>query len=45
MFSAYYCFINFGVLPHEYAELPFTERALIAAFIDKEIESREKKAR
>ncbi|MFR1527997.1 MULTISPECIES: hypothetical protein [Anaerotignum] len=38
---AYYCFVNFGMLPHQYAELPYPERVLIAEFVTKEIHDRE----
>lgn len=39
---AYYCFVNFGILPHQYAELPYQERALIKEFVSKEVKDREK---
>jgi hypothetical protein len=40
---AYYCFINFGMPPHVFAELPYREKVLIRYFIDKEIKSRKEK--
>ena len=40
--AAYYCFVNLGWPPSKYEELPFRERALIAEFIRREIESRKK---
>ena len=41
--AAYYCFVNLGWPPSQYAALPYRERFLIAAFIKKEIDSRPKK--
>lgn len=38
--NAYYCFINLGWPPSKYERLPYRERLLISAFIQKEIESR-----
>lgn len=40
--AAYYCFVNLGWKPSEYAELPLRERFLVTAFIDKELRSRDK---
>lgn len=39
---AYACFVNWGILPHVYAELPYRERILIGAFLEKEAKERKK---
>jgi hypothetical protein len=39
---AYYCFVNHGWTPSTYAELPDREKVLVALFIKKEAEEREK---
>lgn len=39
---AYYCFVNLGWTPSTYANLPFRERALVAEFVVREMESRKK---
>ena len=38
--NAYYCFVNLGWPPSKYAQLPYRERLLISAFIQKEISAR-----
>lgn len=37
---AYYCFVNLGWPPSKYANMKFTERALIAEFVNKDIQKR-----
>lgn len=39
---AYYCFINLGWPPSKYEKLPYEERVLIAAMVNKEMASRPK---
>ncbi len=38
--AAYYCFVNLGWPPSKYDALPYRERELVMAFIQKEIRSR-----
>lgn len=40
LFMAYYCFINFGILPHEYDELPFEEKQLVNCFAYRDLVQR-----
>ncbi len=42
---AYYCFINHGWPPSQFAELPFRERILIKVFVDKQIQLRNENKR
>lgn len=38
--TAYYCFVNLGWPPSRYEALPLRERALIRAFVRRDLESR-----
>lgn len=42
---AYYCFVNRHWPPSKYTQLPYRERVLIAEFIHREVEAREKQAK
>lgn len=42
-YAAYYCFVNFGWSPSQYAALSHRERLLVLQFIQKEIASRDKR--
>jgi len=37
---AYYCFVNRGWAPHEYEQLPYRERVLVALFAEREAKER-----
>lgn len=37
---AYYCFVNLGWPPSKYAKMKFSERALIAEFVNRDIRQR-----
>lgn len=38
MYAAYFCFVNFGLLPGQYDALPEREKLLIWGFIEKYID-------
>ena len=42
---AYYCFINRNWAPHQYEELPYREKILVAEFVHREVKSRKEQAR
>ena len=42
MFIAYYCFVNYGILPHEYDELPYNEKKLVGCFAYRDLMQRKK---
>jgi hypothetical protein len=42
MFIAYYCFVNYGILPHEYDELPYNEKELVGCFAYRDLMQRKK---
>lgn len=39
---AYYCFVNRNILPSTFEKLSFREKALIAAFVKRETQARER---
>ena len=41
---AYYCFTNFGLLPHEYNELPYKEKEMVKTFAVMDMKQRKSEA-
>ena len=42
---AYYCFVNRNILPSQFNNLSFREKALITAFVKREAQARDKETK